>query len=347
MPKFHSATHDLDRLQQHLTQLQHGTTATASSALPEPLRRLHEAWHSKDATLQALIESTAHLCTVHAQAHLLQHTRLQQLEQQVRALQERVAQHEHTPHAAASAPASAPADAPVSAPDDAWYSALEETLRGSTADIAQRQQHYLQFVREALAHIPAADAAPVQVLDLGCGRGEWLAQLQAQGLRGSGVDTDAAMLAHAHAQGVQVHQADVLTHLSAQADASIGAITAFQVVEHLPVPTLLHLLREAYRVLSPGGILILETPNPENIQVGAYSFWLDPTHQRPLPPPLLFTLARHYGYERLHIERCAAWAQHTAAASAATLPDPHLAKILYCEQDYALIAYKPQPAAAH
>lgn len=327
-PTFYSATHDLARLQQHVAQLQHSAPLPADPVLgahtnapplADPLRPFQEAWTQL-------------------------HTRLHQLEQQVRDLQNQLHQKNQNNQNNQNNPSTPRPELPQM-PQDGWYAALEAALRGSTADIAQRQQHYLEFVRRALdaqVQLPSY-RAPLPVLDLGCGRGEWLAQLASAGLRTVGVDSDAAMLAHAQQdRGVQVLQADLLDYLSTQAPASFGAITAFQVVEHLPLPVLLHLLSQSYRVLAPGGVLILETPNPENIQVGAYSFWLDPTHQRPLPPPLLFTLAGHYGFERRHIERCSPWAQHSEAASSPTLPDPHLAKILYCEQDYALIAYKPQ-----
>nr|MDQ2971762.1 class I SAM-dependent methyltransferase [Pseudomonadota bacterium] len=86
-------------------------------------------------------------------------------------------------------------------------------------------------------------------------------------------------------------------------EASVAAITSMHLVEHLPHETLLHLLDEARRVLQSGGVLILETPNPENILVGACTFYTDPTHVRPIPPTLLQWLLKSRGFEEPAIER--------------------------------------------
>lgn len=233
---------------------------------------------------------------------------------------------------------------------DAWYLDFEQAHRGSSEEIARSQRVYLPFVHEVIA-----DSADRQVLDLGCGQGEWLALLREEGISALGVDSNHAAVTSARQQGLRVHQDDLIDYLTRTDSQSVAAITAFQVVEHLDLDTLLSLFEQARRVLRPGGLMILETPNPENLQVSGYSFWLDPTHQRPLPPPLLFQLAQHFGFIDLHIERVNPWPEHQRLAEQ---PDDQtlerLRKLLYCEQDYALIARTPlvaetaidQPAAA-
>jgi O-antigen chain-terminating methyltransferase len=80
-------------------------------------------------------------------------------------------------------------------------------------------------------------------------------------------------------------------------------VSGFHIVEHIPFDDLLELVKESLRVLKPGGLLIMETPNPENIVVGSSSFYLDPTHQQPIPPSLLAFLPEYYGYEKVKIIR--------------------------------------------
>ena len=217
----------------------------------------------------------------------------------------------------------------------AWYLALENSLRGEMSAIEARLARYLPYL--ACAQVGQPDWP---VLDLGCGRGEWLALLGKHGFVARGVDTNEAMLAEARRQGLDVSQLDLLTALHQAAPSSIGAITAFQVIEHIDLATLLELFQQAWRVLHPGGVLLLETPNPENIQVGAYSFWLDPTHGRPLPPPLLTHSAAHFGFIDITIVRSNPW--HAPVPENAGNPDAeHLHKLLFGDQDYALIARKP------
>jgi len=218
-----------------------------------------------------------------------------------------------------------------------WYLAFEASYRGTLADIEQRQRAYLPFVQHA---IPDPDSG--LVLDLGCGRGEWLSLLHREGYQTLGVDSNPAMLQSARDQGLNVQQADLLQALRLCEPGSIAVLSAFQVVEHLPLAVLLEVFSEARRVMRPGGVLLLETPNPENLQVSSYSFWLDPTHQHPLPPPLLANLAQYFGFIDIHIERVSPWPQVPSAPSAEAPPQAQrLHQLLYCEQDYALIARQP------
>lgn len=211
------------------------------------------------------------------------------------------------------------------------YLALEEGLRGDSAAIAQRQQVYLPYAR-------AAATLGLPCVDLGCGRGEWLGLLRAAGIQAVGVEANAAMAGAAQQRGLAVTVEDAGSWLQRQRPASFALASLFQVVEHLPPGLLWVWLEQLYRVLAPGGWLIIETPNPENLQVAAYSFWLDPTHRRPLPPPLLNTLVHAAGFTTQEILRFAPWPE--LGTDSAGYP-PYLRKLLFCEQDYALIARKP------
>lgn len=177
-----------------------------------------------------------------------------------------------------------------------FYRAFEDRYRGSRELIKQRLGAYRPFL------LPLATlAAPA--LDLGCGRGEWLELLAECGLEGLGVDLDAGMLAACRERGLRVEQGDALAALRAQPDASLALVSAFHLVEHLPFALVQELIAEAHRALLPGGLLILETPNPENLSVGAASFYLDPTHERPLPPALLEFAVEFGGFARHRVVR--------------------------------------------
>jgi len=187
-----------------------------------------------------------------------------------------------------SSPASArPASSP--AIDDALYTALEDAFRGDPIIIRARQQQYLPYIQNVVTQ-----NAPL--LDIGCGRGEWLHILKDSNLVATGIDTNAASVQECSAQDLNVSHADAITYLSNAKEKSLGAITLFQVLEHLPFATMVHLLRLALRALVPGGVLIAEVPNSETLSVGASTFWIDPTHERPLFPGLLKFLATEVGY---------------------------------------------------
>ena len=186
--------------------------------------------------------------------------------------------------------AAAPAPAASSpAIDDALYIALEDAFRGDPIVIRARQHQYVPYVQNVVSQ-----TAPL--LDIGCGRGEWLNILKDSNIPATGIDTNAASVQECSAQGLNVLHADAITYLSNAKEQSLGAITLFQVLEHLPFATMVHLLRLALRALVPGGVLIAEVPNSETLSVGASTFWIDPTHERPLFPGLLEFLATEVGY---------------------------------------------------
>lgn len=179
---------------------------------------------------------------------------------------------------------------------DNFYRAFEDLHRGQRNDIIRRLQVYLPFV------FPVAQSHPqAKSLDLGCGRGEWLQLLIEQGLQAQGVDLDADMLAAAQALSLPVWQADAIQALEDVPDGSIAVLSAFHLVEHLPFESLQKLVTQAHRVLVPGGLLIMETPNPDNMQVATSNFYLDPSHIKPIPSQLLSFVAQHAGFARTKV----------------------------------------------
>lgn len=182
--------------------------------------------------------------------------------------------------------------------DGGFYRALEDRYRGSRELITQRLEAYLPFL------------APLQtlyqdypVLDLGCGRGEWLELLTREGYSPAGVDLDDGMLEACDELGLPVRKIDALQALQELPANSLVAVTGFHIAEHVPFSVLQELVIEALRVLRPAGLLILETPNVESLVVGTNSFYLDPTHERPLPSLLLSFLTEHSGFARSKIVR--------------------------------------------
>ncbi len=173
--------------------------------------------------------------------------------------------------------------------DDAMYVALENHFRGSRDLIARRQHEYLPM-------LPTSITATTPLIDLGCGRGEWLKVVQANGISAIGVDSNAVCVAECKEENLEVIQSDLLDFLNKQPDKSVGTYTLFQVLEHLPFPILVEVLREMRRTLVLGGRVIAEVPNAKNLRVSAGTFWIDPTHQRPLFPELLLFLASEVGF---------------------------------------------------
>lgn len=181
---------------------------------------------------------------------------------------------------------------------DPFYRAFEDRFRGSRLDIKNRLNVYLPFVQPVALVYPKA-----QVIDLGCGRGEWLELLKQNHVPAHGVDLDEGMLKACHEVGLTVYTAEAIAHLEAQADESAMVVTAFHLVEHIGFEAVRKMVAQAFRVLKPGGLLIMETPNPENIVVGTREFYLDPTHQRPIPPSLLSFVPQYYGYSGVKVLR--------------------------------------------
>jgi O-antigen chain-terminating methyltransferase len=169
------------------------------------------------------------------------------------------------------------------------YLAFENEFRGSPALIRARLE----------AYVPIFEGQS-DVLDIGCGRGEFLDLLRPRGIGARGVDLNQAMVEDARSRGLDATCADALTYLRGLPDASLGGLFAAQVVEHLTPAYLGALLDAAAEKMRPGGRVVLETINPRCWVAFFESYLRDPTHVRPLHPETLQYLLRVRGFQ--HVE---------------------------------------------
>jgi SAM-dependent methyltransferase len=218
---------------------------------------------------------------------------------------------------------------------DAMYAAFEDVFRGARSDIKQRQAIYLPYVQSVMAGTPAHP-----VVDLGCGRGEWLELLRDAGLHATGVDRNRVFLDRCRSLNLDVVEADVIAFLRKQKPNSLGAVTSFHLIEHLPHKTLLTLLDWALHALRPGGLLILETPNPRNLQVGGCNFYLDPTHLRPLPPELTCHVVEARGFVNVEVRELHPVQGQGPVTGGAPMVNDTLNRFFFSPQDYGVIARK-------
>lgn len=180
---------------------------------------------------------------------------------------------------------------------DAMYLTFEDRFRGSREDIKERLRVYIPHVNAVVKGKGSS------VLDIGCGRGEWLELLSENGIEARGIDLNKIMVRQCRDRGFDVQESDAMEFLKKMEPNSLSVITGFQIVEHLPLKTLISIFDESLRVLMPGGMVIFETPNPENIIVGSCNFYYDPTHIRPIPPDVLQFLVETRGFIKSEIVR--------------------------------------------
>jgi SAM-dependent methyltransferase len=192
--------------------------------------------------------------------------------------------------AATGGPTPRPATVSGDSDDDYKYVGFEDQFRGSDDSVAAKLGEYVPIF-----------AGASDVIDLGCGRGEFLLALRAAGVSARGVDTNADMVAVARERGLDVTTADALSYVSGLADESAGGIIATQVVEHLTAPYLLRLLEAAHRVLRPGAPIVFETINPTCWYAFFSSYIRDLTHEHAVHPETLQYLLRASGFARVEI----------------------------------------------
>ncbi len=173
------------------------------------------------------------------------------------------------------------------------YEDLEDTFRGSRDHVRALTAEYLPDVES----VPGKGA----VVDVGCGRGEWLEVLRDAEVDAYGVDINQVVVDRCVARGLDVRAGDALVHLRELPEGSVRAVTSFHLVEHLSLDTLIGLIDAALVALRPDGLLILETPNPSNLNVGASSFYLDPTHIKPVHPQFLQFLLESRGFADVEV----------------------------------------------
>ncbi len=254
--------------------------AGLSAVADEWLKR----WESLGAREARFVSRIAALDDVSATARLAQQTAL--------ALKRDVERWMAATAAGAAAETGISPGPPAARDLDAFkYVGFEHAFRGSEAEIRGRLEAYVpRFVGHT------------DILEIGCGRGEFLDLLRAHGITARGIDANAAMVEESRARGLDARQADALDHLAGLPDASIGGLFAAQVVEHLPAPYLMRLLETAAHKIRPGGLIVLETINPACWVAFFESFIRDVTHVWPLHPETLQYFLRVSGFSDVQIE---------------------------------------------
>lgn len=224
--------------------------------------------------------------------HLELHARCGELLTEVRRLQARL---ESVDRGGLPAAAAAPAPAaplPAAAPAPLSYLAFEEKHRGPGIAIKEKQRAYLRHFVDA----------PGRVLDAGCGRGEFLEVLREAGISAYGIDLDVEMAARSREKGLEVTAGDLIGHLAALPDGTLGGVFAAQVIEHMSTAELVSFVRLAHAKLAPGGRFIAETINPTCLATFAGAFYLDLTHTRPVHPEALRFLLEGTGFRSVELE---------------------------------------------
>jgi SAM-dependent methyltransferase len=217
---------------------------------------------------------------------------------------------------------------------DDLYVAFEDRFRGTRSDIKERLRFYLPILAES-----QAGSTKRPVVDVGCGRGEFLELLRDEGLTGHGVDTNEAMVATCQALGLDCVAEDALAFLGRQPAGSLGAVTGFHIIEHLPFNTMVRLFDAALAALAPGGVMVFETPNPANLLVASRWFYLDPTHRNPLPGEMVAMIAEARGFCRVSIVEMHPMDQRFGGND--KVLREQLDQLFHGPQDYALLARKP------
>ena len=222
--------------------------------------------------------------------------------------------------------------------EEEHYLAFEERFRGSSDAIRERLADYVPYFE-----------GQGPVLELGCGRGEFLVLLKEAGIEAQGVDGNREMVHACRDKGVQAEVGDLVTVLADRPAGSVGGIFAAQVIEHLPPALLRKVLADGYRVLRPKGRIILETVNPTSVIALVESFYRDLTHQKPLHPETLDFLMRAVGFSEVTIRYTSPVGERARLLPVMALTDGNdtvnqnfekLNALLFADQDYAVIATK-------
>lgn len=176
--------------------------------------------------------------------------------------------------------------------DDEYYLKFENAFRGSRQDIVEKLKIYLPLLNA----IKQTSTGQIHGIDIGCGRGEWIEICNQNNVKMTGVDLNSSMVQFCLGQGWPAIQEDAKTYLEHQPDMSCSIISLFHVIEHLEHKYLLELIDQALRVLTPSGILLMETPSSDNLIVASRGFYADPTHLRPIHPETTCFQLSHLGF---------------------------------------------------
>ncbi len=219
-------------------------------------------------------------------------------------------------HERAASPAPLPFD----------YARFAERFRGSEEYVKAGQQFYLPYFQSCR-----------EVLDLGCGRGEFLEMMRTAGVPARGVDFSGESIALCRHKGLDAESADLFVYLENLPEASLDGIFCSQVVEHLPPERLPEMIKLAASRLQRNGVIAIETPNPECLAIFATHFYLDPTHARPVPHPLLAFYLEEFGVGTIEVRRLSPAVE--SMPSLASLPED-VREAFFGALDYAIVGRK-------
>jgi O-antigen chain-terminating methyltransferase len=183
---------------------------------------------------------------------------------------------------------------------DAYYLAFEDANRGTRESVLEKLTIYNDWLATC---VPEANGLTHQIVDIGCGRGEWISYVRQKGRDAIGIDVNRVMVDACLKQGFNVRCTDALSYLRSLPTGSVAAVTGFHIIEHLPFDYLFALVQESYRVLVEGGSVLFETPNPENVLVGSHTFYHDFTHRNPVTPSAISFLLKYQHFEEIDIVR--------------------------------------------
>jgi O-antigen chain-terminating methyltransferase len=218
---------------------------------------------------------------------------------------------------------------------DSLYVFLEDNLRGTRQEIKNRLKIYVPYIRRA-----ASTVNNFSVLDIGCGRGEWIEILIESNIKATGIDLNSIMVKNCRELGFDVKKEDIMTYISKIKSESLGAVTAFHLIEHYGFEEVVFLFKEIFRILKPEGLAIFETPNPDNIVVGCNTFYLDPTHKNPVPSLLADLLIKACGFSDTEILNLNPVKSSEEKQKINGSIIETFGKYFFGPQDYAIIGYK-------
>lgn len=269
--------------------------------------------------------------------------RLDELDERVSAISHRQTMLNQQLTQVAKGSKKAPAgDAPAQSSDlfaddhslDSFYLEFENKFRGKEEEIEKRLEVYIPRIKAS-----KVDFKKYPLVDLGCGRGEMLNVMKKHKIRAIGVDLNEAMVERSKELGFEAILDDAIGYIEKQPENSLGAITAFHLVEHVPFQQLIRLFTACHRALVKGGFVIFETPNPENLRVGAWTFYMDPSHLHPLPPLLLEFALQTQGFDRTEIVRLHP-IQEFETNKEEDVVMREVKDRLFGAQDYSVVAFK-------